>query len=162
MPGIGGPVSWGYNVMSSLFGNSASGTSYEASLNNDLFNQAAQQQMAYQTQSAERAMEFSAEQAQMNREWQERMSNTAYQRAVSDLKKAGLNPILAYTNGPAATPAGSSAQGFVQSGAMANVDTNDWNSNKTMATASLLQAIGSLFTNSAGLLASKPSFGFGK
>lgn len=53
------------------------------------------------------AMNYNSAEALANREWQERMSSTAYQRAVEDMKKAGLNPILAFANGGASTPGGS-------------------------------------------------------
>lgn len=55
---------------------------------------------------------YNSAEAEKNRQWQERMSNTAYQRATEDLEAAGLNKWLAVTGGngaSASTPSGATA-----------------------------------------------------
>lgn len=61
---------------------------------------------------AQQSSAASAEQAQKQMDFQERMSNTSYQRGVKDMEAAGLNPMLAYSQGGATTPSGAQGQVF--------------------------------------------------
>lgn len=74
-------------------------------------------------QESARNRAFQAEQAGINRGFQERMRNTAWQAAVEDMRAAGINPALAYSQGGAAAPGGSMAGGSQASGAQ-NVASN--------------------------------------
>ncbi len=58
----------------------------------------------------ERANKANAKLAREQMAFQERMSSTSWQRAVEDMKLAGINPMLAFAQGGASSPSGQTAR----------------------------------------------------
>lgn len=63
-------------------------------------------------------------QNQINRDFQENMSNTSWQRGVKDMEAAGINPMFAISQGGASTPSGNSGAGGQAASATAAILVN--------------------------------------
>lgn len=74
----------------------------------DWFN--ADKQRTWATNENVLQRDFNAAEAQKQRDWEQYMSNTAYQRQVEDMRSAGINPGLVNGSG-ASAPGGAAASG---------------------------------------------------
>lgn len=75
---------------------------------------------SFQSKETGISRDFNSAEAAKSREWSERMSGSSYQRAMEDMAKAGLNPMLAVSQGGAATPGAASASAGAPSGSSAS------------------------------------------
>ena len=86
---------------------------------------------AYNAYQAQLNRDFNASEAQKQRDFVSYMSNTAYQRAASDARAAGLNPYVALSSG-ASTPSGAAASSSSSTGSYNSLALAKYNRGTTL------------------------------
>lgn len=109
-PLIGSMISGASSLLGSWFSSDTSAKNTQAQIQAQ--QQAQAQSQAFNAEQAQINRDFQSTQAGVQRDYETTMSNTAYQRASSDMQKAGLNPMMMFgSGGPASTPGVSAPSG---------------------------------------------------
>lgn len=92
----------------------------QAALTNQFNAEQAELNRSFQSDQSSISRGFNSEEASKARDWSEKMSGSSYQRAMADMARAGLNPMLAASHGGASTPGAASASAGAPSGSSAS------------------------------------------
>lgn len=155
--GLGGDVKTGLDSMIVDDGQGGDISSFGKTVNDltgtTASNQFSAEQAAlsreHETRERIASQEFNSAEAQKSRDWSEMMESTRYQRAMSDMMAAGVNPLLAFMSGSAGAPAGSGSTSAANSspGASASASASG---NSAAAVGGLITAITKLIGVAAG------------
>ena len=108
--------------LSYLGGQQANEANLQAAQNVGQFNlEAARETNEFNAEQGEITRQFNAEEAEKQRQWEETMSNTAHQRQMDDMIRAGINPILSGRYGGANAGGGATAHASNVSGVAATM-----------------------------------------
>lgn len=138
--GVGANLNQGYSTGGSQnsgwsLGNSQSASGTDALSARDWSAQMADLAWQRDMQAYQMQMDFNAEEAQKQRDWQEYMANTIYTRSVKNMREAGINPILAANMGLSGAAVGSGATaaiGGAPSAPLAQNFMDSWSASNSM------------------------------
>lgn len=133
-----GWLSAGIAAVSSIYGANKSAQAVSSAA--DVSRASAREQMKFQEEQNAKQMAHQNAAVQKQMTFQERLSNSAHQREMADLRLAGLNPILAAKYGGSSTPGGSTSSGATSAGAPYSQGVPD-TSGYTQAGSSAVQAM---------------------
>lgn len=119
--------------LNNLIGVSPQTTFQTSLLSSSGLSEAEQSVLAFNAYQAEKERQFNAEQAELQRKENRYLSDTAYSRAVKDLKSVGINPYAFAQSGSSPVVSTAPATATTARGTFSTGDKNRYSSNLALA-----------------------------
>lgn len=102
---MGDYSNWGSGLNAAAGAMASAANVYSSSVNSHVDEDLQREAWRNDTLAAQIAYERNSQEAVAARQWSEMMSNTSWRRGTEDMREAGINPMLAFSQGGASTPA---------------------------------------------------------